>query len=101
MTQQLSEERNVGLEKIAATFADDILGVELTPGLVRIALGEIRSDHRGQTIVRNSVPVAHLVLTNEVAKHLAEILAFAIQKMAAVAQPGSRMAFVPPRPENH
>jgi len=91
-----SEERNVGLERVAATFADDILSVELSPGLVRIALGEIRSDHRGQAAVRNSIPVAHLVMPNDTARRLAEVLAAAIQEMNTVTQAGVRMAFVSP-----
>jgi len=96
MTAQLSKERNVGLEAVAATFADDILSVELSPGLVRIALGEIRSDHRGQAVVRNSIPVAHLVMPNETARHLADVLAAAIQEMSTVAQAGVRITFVSP-----
>ena len=98
MTGQLSAERIVGLEKLCSTFADDVLGVELTPGLVRIALGEIRTDHRGSTVVRNSLPVAYLVMPSETAMHLAEILATAVEQMNAVTQPGSRMAIVPPKP---
>jgi hypothetical protein len=104
MTAQLSQERNVGLETVVATFADDVLGVELSPGLVRIALGEIRSDHRGQPVVRSSIPVAHLVIPNETARRLAEVLAAAIQEMNTVTQAGMRMAFgsptLPPRREH-
>ena len=96
MTAQLSQDRNVGLETVVATFADDILSVELSPGLVRIAFGEIRSDHRGQSVVRNSIPVAHLVIPNETARRLAEVLAAAIQEMNTVTQAGMRMAFVSP-----
>src|SRR5262245_58645390 len=96
MTAQLSQDRNVGVETVVTTFADDILGVELSPGLVRIALGEIRSDHRGQTVVRNSIPVAHLVMPNETARRLAEVLAAAIQEMNTVTQAGMSMAFVSP-----
>jgi len=96
MTVQLSQEKNVGLETVVATFADDILGVELSPGLVRIALGEIRSDHRGQTVVRNSIPVAHLVIPNETARRLADVLAAAIQEMNTVTQAGMRLVFVSP-----
>jgi hypothetical protein len=91
-----SQERNVGLEAVVATFADDILGVELSPGLVRVALGEIRSDHRAQPVVRNSIPVVHLVLPNETARHLAEVLAVAVQEMNTITQAGMRIAFVSP-----
>jgi|SRR5215510_12442687 len=101
MNRQFSEERNVGLENVAATFADDILSVELTSGLIRIALGEIRSDHRGHTVVRNSLPVAHLVMPNDTAKQLVEILARAIQQTSSVTQPGARVVIVPPRPAEH
>jgi len=101
MTEQLSEERIVGLEKVAATFTDDVLGVELTPGLVRIAFGEIRLDHRVSTVVRGSLPVAYLVMPNETARHLAEILATAIEQINTVTQPGIRMAFVPTRPASN
>ena len=101
MTKQQSEDKNVGLEQVVTTFADDVLGVELTPGLVRIALGEIRSDHRGETIVRNSVPVVQLVLPNDTAMHLVEMLVAAAEKMEAVVKPGSRMAFIPPKPASH
>ena len=101
MNQQSSEEKNVGLENVAATFADDILSVELTPGLIRVALGEIRPDHRGHTVVRNSLPVAHLVMPNDTAKQLVEILVTALQQMNAVTQPGARMVVVPPRPAKH
>ena len=91
-----SEERNIGLETVVATFADDILGVELSPGLVRVALGEIRSDHRAQPVVRNSIPVVHLVMPNETARRLAEVLAVAVQEMNTVTQAGMRIAFVSP-----
>ena len=101
MSKQLSEERNIGFESVATIFADDVLSVELTPGLIRIALGETRSDHRGERIVRNSVPVVQLVLPNDAAMNLAEILTVAAQKMEVVAQPGSRMSIVPPKPANH
>ncbi len=101
MAKQLSEERNIGFESVATIFADDVLSVELTPGLIRISLGEIRSDHRGERIVRNSVPVVQLVLPNDAAMNLAEILTVAAQKMEVVAQPGSRMSIVPPKPANH
>jgi hypothetical protein len=96
MNSQLSQEKNVGVETVVATFADDILGVELSPGLVRVALGEIRSDHRGESVVRNSIPVAHLVMPNETARRLAEVLAAAIQEMNTVTQAGMRIAFVSP-----
>ena len=70
-------------------------------GVKRCETRRWRTDHRGPTIVRNSVPVAHLVLPNEVARYLVEILMQAIQETEAVARSGNRISLIPPRPENH
>src|SRR5262245_39554695 len=96
MTVRLSQEKNVGLETVVATFSADILGVEPSPGMVRIALCELRSDQRRQTVVRNSIPFAHLVRPNETGRRLADVLAAAIQAMNTVTQAAMRLVFVSP-----
>lgn len=84
--------------ELQETFADLLFSVELTKGVVHVDLGVTRVDHRRKVPVRNSVPVARLILSNGVARELAAALNAAVENMDSVTNDDMRAAITLTKP---
>ncbi len=98
---RLSEETNVDDHSLREIYADELFSVELTKGIAHVTLGVNCIDHRGKTPVRQHTPVARLILSNDLVRHLHFALTAAVENMDKVTMDLQRAAITLAKPPGH